>query len=346
MRKITTSRTPYLTKTIVLIDGLEGCGKTLFSNLVSTYERVEKVSYAYNLEFYCSLFHLNKIEKDTLNSMSKMLTDLELYNIMMSRDVNFRPSDISSVFKSPNFFKYVRRLFMKGDEYIPERIQQENPVISLTVHKLLINALPIFEALGNKLKVIEIVRHPLYMLIQQTLNNEKLISSARDFTVCFNYKDSELPWYTKGWEEVFLKSNPIEKSIYYMYEIGKMMEGARNTVNKNYPNQLLTLPFEEFVLKPNRYVDQIGDLIESKSTKATDKILKSQNVPRKKIADGIPLEIYKRCGWVPSNKGLTERAELDLRRDFAVKGKVSMDALEVLDSMSIEYEKKYMSRFF
>ena len=36
-----------------------------------------------------------------------------------------------------------------------------------------------------------------------------------------------------------------------------------------------------------------------------------EKVPRIKIADGIPLKIYKRCGWVPSNKKLNEREELN-----------------------------------
>ena len=29
----------------------------------------------------------------------------------------------------------------------------------------------------------------------------------------------------------------------------------------------------------------------------TEKVLKEQKVPRSKVADGIDLEAYKRCGW-------------------------------------------------
>jgi len=95
------------------------------------------------------------------------------------------------------------------------------------------------------------------------------------------------------------------------------MKGARNTVNKKYPNQLLTLPLQKFVLKPNRYIDRIGDFIRSKKTKETDKTIKFQNVQKK--ADAIPLEGYKRCGLVPSNMWLSKRSELVYKKKVCNK---------------------------
>ena len=38
--------------------------------------------------------------------------------------------------------------------------------------------------------------------------------------------------------------------------------------------------------------------------------MKKQNIPRKKVSDGISLDIYKRCGWVPPDKKLSEAEEL------------------------------------
>ena len=69
--------------------------------------------------------------------------------------------------------------------------------------------------------------------------------------------------------------------------------------------------------------------------------MKKQKVPRKKISDGIPLAIYKRCGWEPPVEGLTERGELDKRRQFAVEQGASKHALDVLDQISDDYEKNY-----
>ena len=35
--------------------------------------------------------------------------------------------------------------------------------------------------------------------------------------------------------------------------------------------------------------------------------MKKQKVPRKNIVDGLPLSIYKRCGWEAPISGLSER---------------------------------------
>ncbi len=77
-------------------------------------------------------------------------------------------------------------------------------------------------------------------------------------------------------------------------------------------------------------------------SKNTKNLLIEQNVPRKKISDGIPLNIYKRCGWKPPNKKFTERDELNLRRSFAFKSRARKKYIDILDKMSNHYEKKYL----
>lgn len=340
-QKFKTVRTPYLAEKIVFIDGLEGCGKTLFSTLVSSFDRVEKLTYSYEIEFFCTLHYLNKIDADAVITMVRMLTDLVTYDTMMSREVNFRPSDLSSIFKYPYPYRYIKRLFMKGDYAVPERIKKEKPIIPLTVHKLLMNAQPIFEALKGRLVFIEIVRHPLYMIIQQTLNNDKLIHSARDYSVYYEYDNREMPWYTAGWEELFNNANPVEKSIYYIQKIGDGMREARKNLSGMYDDKILTIPFEQFVIDPMPYMKDIAASINSKITKQTLRTMKKQNVPRKKISDGIPLEVYKRCGWVPPRVGLSEKEELQIRREFAAQT-ASPEAMMVLDKLCVEYEEQYM----
>ena len=160
-------RSPYLANKIIFIDGLEGCGKTLFSTLVSSFDRVEKLTYSYEIEHICTLLELKKIDSDAAETMVKMLTDLILYNTMMSREVNFRPSDLSSIFKHHNFKNYIKRAFLKGDSSVPDRINKEKPILALTVHKLLLSSSPIFKALEDRVCFVEIVRHPLYMIIHK-----------------------------------------------------------------------------------------------------------------------------------------------------------------------------------
>lgn len=335
------ARDSHLAEKIVFIDGLPGCGKTLFSSLVSAFDRVEKLTYSYEIEHLCALYHLNKIERDAVLAMVRMLTDLILYDTMMSREVNCRPSDLSSIFHHPDTMKYIKRFFQKGDFAVPDRILKENPILPLTVHNLLTVAHPIFEALKERVVFIEIVRHPLYMIIQQALNNEKMIFSARDFTIYFQYNKDVLPWYTSGWEELFKNANPVEKAIYFIQQVGGMMNSSRSTISEKHKGQILTIPFEKFVFEPMPYMEKIEVTLGSKITGQTLRVMKKQNVPRKKISDGIPLEVYKRCGWVPPKDGLSEKEELQVRREFAAQT-ASPEAMMVLDKLCVEYEQEFM----
>lgn len=334
-------RNSHLAQKVVFIDGLPGCGKTLFSSLISAFDRAEKITYSYEIEHLCAIYKLNRSEIDPIVAMIRMLSDLLIYDMMMSRNVNFRPSDLSSGLKHPDKLKYIKRLFQKGDMSIPDRIFDEKPILPLTVHNLLSIAGPIFEALTDRVVVIEIVRHPLYMIIQQALNNERMVFNARDFTIYYQYGDLELPWYVSGWENDFLKANPIEKAIHFIDKVGGMMDSSRCQILEKYPGQILTIPFDDFVLKPDNHMADIARVMGSGITRTTLKMLKKQNVPRKKVSEGIPLDIYKRCGWVPPKGDLTEMGEFNVRRQYAIEN-ASPEAIKILDRLCADYETKYM----
>ena len=82
-------------------------------------------------------------------------------------------------------------------------------------------------------------------------------------------------------------------------------------------------------------------LIGSSINSSVKKMLKKQKVPRKKISQGIDLEIYRRCGWEPSKKGLSEKDELEVRKNY-VKKFSSKSAFKVMDKLCEDYEKTYM----
>ena len=74
---------------------------------------------------------------------------------------------------------------------------------------------PIFKALKTRLTFVEVVRHPLFMPIQQFFNFERLYLIQEIFKFISNIKN-QLPYFIHGWEELFLKSNNIDRTIYSM----------------------------------------------------------------------------------------------------------------------------------
>jgi hypothetical protein len=314
-------REKMILENLVLVDGQPGCGKTLFTAIIAAMNRVELLNYSPELENICALKYLKKITDDAVEAMIRIQMDLVIYETMMSRSTNFRPSDLSSAFRNVNVVTYLKRLFAKGDELIPERIKREKPILHFATHNLLAFCEPVFKALGEKVVVIEIVRHPLYMLIQQTLNREHHMDpsgAARQFHLYIKYREHQLPFKNFGQEELYLRSNPVERAIYEMQKTTELTETFKNEYQNQYNSQILTIPFEPFVLDPWPYFKKIEKLMKSRITRKTRKVIKKQKVPRKKISDGIPLSIYKRCGWEAPDSNMTEEEELDKRRQFAI----------------------------
>ena len=109
--EITIARPFKLCKKLVVVDGLPGCGKTMLSAVISSLNRVEILKYSYEIETLCLMNHLKKIDISTAKSMIQFQLDLILYNQTMGRELNFRFSDLSSVFKSINKGTFFKRIF-------------------------------------------------------------------------------------------------------------------------------------------------------------------------------------------------------------------------------------------
>lgn len=333
------TRNNYFPVKVVIVNGQFGCGKSMFSLIIANLGRVELLTYAYQLEYICSLYFLGQISESAAVTMVKMLTDLQTYNTMMGRETNFRFSDVSSVFTNKMPLRYIKRLFQRGDLAIPDRIKKEKPILHLNAHNLLGIAEPVFKALDSRLIFIEIVRHPLYMVKQQS-RYMKQIGSSRQFTIYFKGKRQALPFYVKGWEELFEKSNNIEKAVYCIKQLTALAETKKQMLKEKYNAKILTIPFEKFVINPWPYMEKISQLLETKLTKSTIKMMKRQKVPRKMYADGVNLKIYKRCGWEPS-KTSSEQEEFEIRREF-VRNRVNSKAMAELDNLCVVYQDKYM----
>ncbi len=342
---IAVTRPGHFGDKVVIVDGQFGCGKTMLSPIVAALERAEILTYAYELEYICAYYHLGKISPDAATNFIQIQADLRIYNTLMSREINFRPSDLSSVFRDIHPWRYLVRLFGKGDEHVPEKLRALRPILNLTTHNLTPFSEPLFSALGERLVLIQVVRHPLYMIKQQTLNMERLLTDVRDFTVYFSYKGKLLPYFVYEIRDVFVNANAVDKSIYAMHHLSERAEEVKKDFMRRFGAKIITIPFEGFVLAPDGYLREVALALETTITASTRRAMRKQNVPREKISAGIPLPIYKRYGWEPPQPGLTERAELERRRNLFFRT-ASPEALRILDKISQEYEDSYGNNLF
>ena len=282
----TVVRQGHLAEKIVIVDGQGGCGKTMLSPIIASLDRVELLTYAFEIEFICRLSDFNKISEDAAIAMVRMLTDHKLYQTMMGRETNFRFSDLSSVFQDSNPWRYFMRIFQEGDRAVPDRIQKERPILLLTTHDLLSVSQAVLKGLSNRVVLVELVRHPLYMIKQQQVNMETLLEDPRDISIYFEHKNIQLPYFAYSWEDKFLDANSMEKAIYTIEHMTKTNELQRKQWKEHLPENIVTVPFERYVLDPWPYMKRFEKVFFSKMTRRTEKMMKKQKVPRSIIADG------------------------------------------------------------
>lgn len=338
---VTVVRDGAIAGMVAIVDGLPGCGKTLLAPIVGSLARVELMQTSYQVEYTSALHYLHKIEDDAAAVLIRMFTDLQLYNMMMGRETNFRPSDLSSVWKNVRPWRYLSRLVTPGDKAAVERIAAERPILNLFTHYLLGLGRTVFAALDSRVRFIEVVRHPLYMIKQQFRYIERFGTDLRDFSIWFAHGTQALPWFARGWEEQYAQARPMERVIYMIERCQGLVEHTLAGLPEDRRRQVLFVPFERFVTDPSPYLAQVEQLLGTTATPATRRVLRRHRVPRRLFAEGLGEKIYKEYGWEAPRPGATERDEFARRREFAAQH-AGADAMAVLDRLCIDYEARYL----
>ena len=203
----------YFAKKIVIVDGMIGGGKNLISSIVSSLPNVEMWLHKPKIDQICLLHHMGHISLDATIALIKTWMDEEICNQSMSRNTNFKPSDYSSVFYDARPLRYFKRLFKSPLKAI-ESIKKEMSVLNIMTHVNTSYAKPLFEALGEHLIYIRVVRHPMstYMIQHNANWTKRWETGVRHGHMLYetmdqNSKSIHLPFYAKNLEKTYLNAN-------------------------------------------------------------------------------------------------------------------------------------------
>ena len=299
-RKIKKSKT--FSNKIVFVNGFSASGKTMLSPIVSSMQNVESMIYPYEIEWISSFLYNQKIDPDSYKEFIKQYADHTIYNQMMSRNSNFRFTDVSSVYNSGKFLKYLLRAFKKGDNHIPKIINEKKPITCFVSSHLIFFINAISDALKKRLLFIETVRDPVYMFKQVSILYKEVYidNPEKVFTFqCFsnNGKSLFFDYYSK--ENVFADADNVNTnefvvsylerifSFYFNFDFDKI------TLNEN---SFIFLPFEKFVVNPDPWIDRILKILKIEKTNQLLKEMKKQKIPRKLLNQGFTRSVYKRYG--------------------------------------------------
>lgn len=338
------SRRTSLIQEIVFVDGLSGAGKTALLMAISSMQRVEMSRFDHIYEYVCVLEYLDRISTDSADTLIKIHTDLAGYNTMISRSVNFRPGDISSVLNSPHKTKYIQRLFDKEHQAVTDRIASEKPLMNIMTHQVLGISQPLFRALGEKMWLVEIIRDPLQMVSAWFSYIDRYGTDPLELTICIDYKGNDLPWFACGWEAEYLALNNMDRCIKCIDQLINLSNQQYEALDFSAKKRVIRVPFEDFVINPFPYIDQIENMLNIKRSAYTIPVLKEQNIPRKVSMDIAKSAASERYGF----KQLQIQNETDaLNQQWAfVKNHATNVGIKCMEKMHEQYQKEIKTAFY
>lgn len=331
-------RHTHIAEKIVFIDGISGSGKSVLFPVLGSFRNVEKIRIEHIYEYLSILHNLKKIDTDAAISLMRIYADLAIFNQMISREVNLRINDDSGLLNNPKPLEYISRLFYKDGDAVIKRIKELNPILNIMTHQILPNIDLAFHSFEQRLRVVVVVRHPLYMVDHWISYIERYGTDPREFTLWLDYSGKAIPWFTHDWEDKYLASTSIDKVILSIEWLCRKSDEAYERLSDTQKKQIIFIPFEKLVIEPWPYINELVHLLDTKITSATAKALKRQKCPRENLSAGRG---HKRYGWKSQDKNSDDITDYKRRKNF-VDSNASADAKEVLHGICTEYEKKYL----
>lgn len=281
------SREARIAQTVVLVDGIARSGKAIIAPIIASFERVEMLRVEETIDLLGAIYQMGHISEDAAVLMLRMKTDISLYNGVIGRDTNFRLGDYSGVWKSNSPWQQIKRLKApEGDEAV-EAIKARRPIYQQTTHDQLLNFDIFFKAFGIDFRNIQMIRHPVDLIDSWNRRDwgSRYGIDPLAFSICIRYQDQDLPFYAKGWEDIYLSSSPTGRVIRMIEWVWDRNMQTYRSLDAAQQKLISFIPFEDFVERPFDFVEQLAAFLGSATTKRTKSALKKQNCPRNLIRD-------------------------------------------------------------
>jgi hypothetical protein len=284
-RSIELVRKNRLCQEIVFADGIGSSGKGMLSHILSSLDRVEKQSNHTPFDYVAYIHWLGKISDDAASTYLQTEADQQLYHMMMSRDVNFRPKDSTGVMQNAIRWKYFARLFMREGDSVIDRINKERPILNEAPHDALRSAPLFFKTFGSSLRIIYVIRNPYELILDWNRRGFGLRIGVdpREFQFSVQIDDQIVPMFMMNYDEFdYSQLLSIERITLMIHFCLKTNMDGFMACPQEHQNQILLITFDDICSKPWGIVDKVCRFLDVEKTNNTSRILKNENLPRKR----------------------------------------------------------------
>ena len=287
---------------IVLVDGLTRSGKSSLCQMIVSLKKSEHIDMSDIFECIMSGIVLKKIKLEFAKPFLKNFFNQSAYYKMISRGVNFRPTDFTGIknFRDPKVYINRLKVFSFGkkqyhykkthiktasfNDHILEDLEQKKQFFPYQSHLVLCD-FDQFIKLNLNFKILEIFRSPVDNVISLINRNIFFKTSVkqdpRRFDLDIIHKKKSIPWYTYNYANEFVKANTAEKSALFVINQIKKIKNKKKIIKPYINKKILIIKFEDLVTETRKELIKIGKFLNTSLTLSTNKFMKAANCPRK-----------------------------------------------------------------
>jgi len=321
---------------VIVVDGMWGVGKTAVTSVIGSMPRVEKMRINLIHEFACILHSLGHMSADAAQYLMLTYADHDQYHNLIGREVNFRPTDASGTRNTPgSTLRYLRRLFADDGDQMVDVINSHNIAHHAVTHQVLPVAGPLFDAFGERLRMVHVVRHPVH-LVRYWRDYLADFDREREFTMSIDHQGTKVPWWAAAWAERWASMSTIDRTVASLVEVYRSTFAAIDA--RAHDPRLLVLSFEDVVMRPMPAFDSISAFLERPLGRRTEAILRRERIPRPTITHGRAFSAHN---WASSG-GATE-TEIYATECALVTSEASPEFLDQFAVLIDDYDRRHPS---
>ena len=191
----------------------------------------------------------NKIDLSSAQSLLRIHADMNIYNLAIGRNVNFRPKDHSGVHYGMMQKEFSKRLNIKDGDQISKKILREKLWLPILSHNILIYSNYLKKVFSDrKLFFISLLRNPAKLICDFYDGNwdSQINKNERELFLTYKKKDKFYPWFLSTSQETksFIESYAEFVLFYCSYQ-------------KKIKSNHYRIKFENFIHKPEKDLENL-----------------------------------------------------------------------------------------
>jgi hypothetical protein len=271
-----------ITDKIVFADGISRTGKAMLSNLLLGYENISSIQFINPFEQLMPMYINGKITKDAMSGFLKLFFNENIYNYKLSRNINFRYDDLTSIYNTHNPKEFFKNLSKEDGDSVVKELENSNIHFQYQTHDLLTHYSKFLE-LNIDAILIELFRNPIdtiHSWYKRGWGTRFDNIDPRSGTTLFEYNNKTIPHYAIGKEEYYLGLNPMEKCVFMHNSLQRKSINEYQKLTTLEKKNILLIRYEDILEDPVFETDRIANFLDLKKIPHMQQMMIDAKVPR------------------------------------------------------------------